>query len=173
MMSDSSSVDKTTVDELTGKLVLLVEEKRAWHETDLMHRQLAAKVKNYVRYVRSPEFSSQHNQRPDQTIVRLISDQPPATSSVNFFARVAYELSKHGLSFEYQVGEFGTPAAVTPNADAPVAPPPAAPPAPSVPSCVPTPPSPSNPTTPKPLRKSSVASPAGVFPAYSSAHESL
>lgn len=130
MMSDPSSVDKTTVDELTGKLVLLIEEKRAWHETDLMHRQLAAKVKNYVRYVRSPEFSSQHNQRPDQTIVRLVSDQPPATSSVSFFARVAYELSKHGLSFEHQVGEFGTPAVVTPNADAPVAPPPAAPPAP-------------------------------------------
>jgi hypothetical protein len=148
MMSDPSSVDKTTVDELTGKLVLLIEEKRAWHETDLMHRQLAAKVKNYVRYVRSPDFSSLHNQRPDQTIVRLISDQQPAAFSVNFFARVAYELSKHGLAFEHQVGEFGTPVAVTPNADAPIAPPPTAAPPVGQPIAAPPPVAPQPPPPP-------------------------
>ncbi|NIR42809.1 MAG: hypothetical protein GWN99_02945 [Gemmatimonadetes bacterium] len=136
MMSDPSSIDSTTVDELTGKLVLVIEEKRDWREPDLMHRQLAAKVKNYVRYVRSPEFSARHNQRPQQTIVRLVTEAPPADSSLPFLERVAYELGKHGLTFEQQVGEFGTPMPVTARADSGARPrprPPAQPPTPPPP----------------------------------------
>jgi hypothetical protein len=117
MMSDPTSVDKTTVDDLTGKLVLLIEEKRPWHETDLMHRQLAAKVKNYVRYARSPEFTVNHSQPRQGTIVRLVSDQMPSANSLKFFERVAYELSKHEMTFEHQVGEDGTPMALTPSTD--------------------------------------------------------
>ncbi len=124
MMSDPSSIDNTSIDELTGKLVLLIEESRGWHEPDLMHRQLAAKVKNYVRYVRSPDFTTTHRKQPQQTIVRLITEQQPAPASLSFFARVAYELSKHGLSFEHQIGDFGTPVLVTPDANATVPPPP-------------------------------------------------
>jgi hypothetical protein len=122
MMSDASSIDNTTVDELTGKLVLLIEEDRGWHEASLMHRQLAAKVKSYVRYVRSSEFAAEHNQKPERTIVRLVTDVLPPDASLDFFTRVSYELSKHGLVFEHQVGEFGTPEPVTPVEDIPAAP---------------------------------------------------
>ena len=122
MMSDASSIDNTTVDELTGKLVLLIEEDRGWHEASLMHRQLAAKVKSYVRYVRRPEFAAEHNQKPEQTIVRLVTDAQPPDASLDFFTRVSYELSKLGLSFEHQVGEFGTPEPITPVEDATVPP---------------------------------------------------
>ncbi|MGD2151660.1 MAG: hypothetical protein PVG79_00240 [Gemmatimonadales bacterium] len=123
MMSDPTSVDRTTVDELTGKLVLLIDENRAWRETDLMHRQLAAKVKTYVRYARSPKFVADHGRQAQGAIVRVVTAQPPGDVSLSFFERVAYELSKHGLQFEHQVGEDGVPVTVTPSADA-TAPPP-------------------------------------------------
>jgi hypothetical protein len=156
MMSDPSSIDNTTIDELTGKLVLVIEEGRSWHEPDLMHRQLAAKVKNYVRYVRSPDFTARHNKQPQQTIVRLVTDQEPAPASLSFFSRVAYELSKHGLSFEHQIGDFGTPVLVTPNATATAPPPPrpemptppASPQPRPAPSAAPPPPPPGPPTPP-------------------------
>jgi len=118
MMSDPTSVDRTTVDELTGKLVLLIDENRAWRETDLMHRQLAAKVKTYVRYARSPKFVADHGRQAQGAIIRVVSAQPPGDVSIRFFERVAYELSKHGLQFEHQVGDDGFPVSVTPRADA-------------------------------------------------------
>ncbi|UCC82340.1 MAG: hypothetical protein JSW46_15335 [Gemmatimonadota bacterium] len=117
MMSDPTSVDKTTVDELTGKLVLVIEEARAWRETDLMHRQLAAKVKTYVRYARSPKFTADHGRPAQGTIVRIVTAEPPGAVSQGFFQRVAHELRKHGLVFEQQLGEDGFPEVVTPSAD--------------------------------------------------------
>ena len=63
-MSDATTVDQTTVDELTGKFVLLIKEERPWREPDLMHRQLAAKVKNYVRHIRSPGFTEEQGRKP-------------------------------------------------------------------------------------------------------------
>jgi hypothetical protein len=155
MMSDPAGVDGTTVDDLTGKLVLLIEEDRAWRETDLMHRQLAAKVKTYVRYTRSPEFAVDHGQQPQGTIVRLVCAQAPSDVSLTFFGRVAHELSKHGLILEHQQGEDGMPIGVTPTADAAVPPrpaqatppamepgPPVAPPSPPLPALEPQGPAP-------------------------------
>jgi hypothetical protein len=126
MMSEPTTVDRTTVDELTGKLVLVIEEDRPWRETDLMHRQLSAKVKHYVRYVRSKEFAREHGQRPEDTIVRLVNAQAPGEDSLSFFERIGYELSKHGIDFEHQVGQDGipvslSPGVVAPEADAPTA----------------------------------------------------
>ena len=112
-MSEPTTVDKTTVDELTGKLVLLIEEDRPWRETELMHRQMSAKVKHYVRYVRSKEFAQEHGQRPEDTIVRLVSGEQPGDPSIEFLRRVGYELSKHGIEFEQQVGEHGVPVSLT------------------------------------------------------------
>ena len=100
MMSDHTSVDNTTVDELTGKLVLLIEESREWRETDLMHRQFAAKIKTYVRYVRSPKFGEDHGRSARGTIVRLVTEQPASEPSLKYMERVAYELSKHGMALE-------------------------------------------------------------------------
>jgi hypothetical protein len=153
MMSDHTSVDNTTVDELTGKLVLLIEESREWRETDLMHRQLAAKIKTYVRYVRSPKFGEDHGRSAGGTIVRLVSEQPASEPSLKYMERVAYELSKHGMALEYQVGEHGMPESITPSAEVtrppmprkPAAPPPAAsvppppPPGPAAPAPAPPP----------------------------------
>jgi hypothetical protein len=162
MMSDPTSVDKTTVDELTGKLVLVIEETRPWRETDLMHRQLAAKVKTYVRYARSPKFTADHGRSAKGTIVRIVSAQPPGQVSLKFFQRVAHELSKHGLQLEHQVGEDGFPESVTPSTE--VAAPPQAPQAP--PSAKPTaapsagpPPAPPAPTPVAPEPEPSVAPP--------------
>lgn len=104
MMSDPNTVDRTTVDEATGKLVLLIEEPRQWREPDLMHRQLAAKVKHYVRYVRSKEFAQEHGRPPQDTVVRLACADAPSAASLKFFERVRYELSKHGMVFEHRVG---------------------------------------------------------------------
>jgi hypothetical protein len=140
MMSDPSTVDRTAVDELTGKPVLVIDENRAWHETDLLHRQLAAKVKSYVRYARSPDFQASHGQPAEGTIVRLLTLQPPGPTSLAFLARVSYELSKHGLIFEYQLGDDGTPIEVVPNANA--VQPPQAPVTPAAPAPPVTPPSP-------------------------------
>jgi hypothetical protein len=149
MMSDASSIDSTTVDELTGKLVLLIQEDRSWDEAGLMHRQLAAKVKNYVRYIRSPEFNAEHSQKPDNTIVRLVTEAQPPPVSLEFFTRVSYELSKHGLIFEHQVGEFGTPEPVTPVADTTTPPAASKPPTPATPTAQ-APPTPAPPVAPEP-----------------------
>ena len=108
-MCDPTTVDGTTTDELTGRIVLLIEEDRAWRETELMHRQLAAKVKTYVRHSRSPEFTAEHGKVSKTTIVRLVNQHQPGEDSLDFFGRVAYELSKHGLAFEHQLGEDGIP----------------------------------------------------------------
>ena len=94
MMSDPSSVDRTTFDELTGKLVLLIDESRPWHDATSMNRQLSAKVRNYVRYIRSETFAGEYGQRPQDTIVRLVSTEPPAEDSLEFFQRIGYELQK-------------------------------------------------------------------------------
>ncbi|MGD8697897.1 MAG: hypothetical protein PVJ43_01320 [Gemmatimonadales bacterium] len=137
MMSDPSSVDGSTVDELTGKVVLLIDESRPWHDATSMHRELSAKVKHYVRYIRSPSFAGEYGQRPQDTIVRLVSQQPPAEATLEFFRRISYELHKNGIDFEYQVGEDGIPVLLGPGI--PVAPPPVAavpPEPPSAPSTV-------------------------------------
>jgi len=133
MMSDPSSVDRTTFDELTGKLVLLIDESRPWRDATSMNRQLSAKVRNYVRYIRSETFVGEYGQRPQDTIVRLVSTEPPAEDSLEFFQRIGYELQKNGIDFEYQVGEEGIPVLVSPTtatAHPPVVPIPPAPPPP-------------------------------------------
>ncbi len=108
MMSDPNTVDGTTVDDVTGRLVLLIDERRPWHEPDLLHRQLAAKVKHYVRYIRSKEFKQEHGRPSQDTVVRLVVAEPPSESSVKFFERVSYELKKHGITFEHEVGQAET-----------------------------------------------------------------
>ncbi len=118
MMSEPTTVDKTAVDELTGKIVLLIEENRPWRETELMHRQMSAKVKHYVRYIRGKKFAEEHGQRPQDTIVRLVTAEKPGDDSMQFLRRVGYELSKHGIEFESQVGAHGIPMALTTAAPA-------------------------------------------------------
>ena len=116
MMSEPTTVDKTAVDELTGKIVLLIEENRPWRETELMHRQMSAKVKHYVRYIRGKDFAHEHGQRPQDTIVRLVTAEQPGEDSIQFLRRVGYELSKFGIEFESQVGPHGIPVALTTEA---------------------------------------------------------
>jgi hypothetical protein len=115
MMSEPSRIDRETVDELTGKLVLLIEESRPWSDTASMHQQLSAKVKHYVRYIRSSDFAEAHAARPQDTIVRLICNESPPEDSQNFLGRIGYELQKNGIEFEYQVGDDGVPIAATPG----------------------------------------------------------
>ncbi|MEE9156320.1 MAG: DUF6572 domain-containing protein [Gemmatimonadota bacterium] len=103
MMSDATTVDQTTVDELTGKLVLLIKEERPWREPDLMHRQLAAKVKYYVRHIRGPGFTEEHDRKPKDTIVRLVSTHAISDSTRQYLDRVGYELKKHKIDFEYEI----------------------------------------------------------------------
>ncbi len=102
-MSDATTVDQTTVDELTGKLVLLIKEERPWREPDLMHRQLAAKVKYYVRHIRGPGFTEEHDRKPKDTIVRLVSTHAISDSTRQYLDRVGYELKKHKIDFEYEI----------------------------------------------------------------------
>ncbi len=130
MMSDPTTVDKTVADPKTGKLVLLIAENRSWSETAEMHRQLAAKVKTYVRYIRSPDFAKEHNHPAADTIVRLVSMEQPDQATLEYCARVRHELNKVGIRFEVRVLR-GTPAAAAPAA-APA--PPTAPAAPAAPS---------------------------------------
>lgn len=115
MMSEPSKIDRETVDELTGKLVLLIEESRPWSDTASMHQQLSAKVKHYVRYIRSSDFANTHAERPQDTIVRLICSESPPQDSQAFLGRIGYELQKNGIEFEYQVGEEGVPIAAMPG----------------------------------------------------------
>lgn len=119
MMSEPTTVDGITQDELTGKIVLLIEEDRPWHETDLMHQQLSAKVRNYVRYIRSADFAAGYGERPEDTIVRLVSAVAPGEVSLEFFGRVSWELAKHRIVFEHQVGEDGIPDEIAPIAQRP------------------------------------------------------
>ncbi len=120
MMSDPTTVDKTVADPKTGKLVLLIAENRSWSETAEMQRQLAAKVKTYVRYIRSPDFAKEHNRPPADTIVRLVSMEQPDQATLDYCARVRHELDKVAIGFEVRVLR-GTPAAAAPVA-APTAP---------------------------------------------------
>ena len=106
MMSDPKSVDGETVDEVTGRLVLLIDEDRAWEDTDLMHRELATKVRHYVRHIKSDEFAAEHGRDVKDTCVRLIYSETPDADSLEFFKRVGYELKKHGVTFEHEPREF-------------------------------------------------------------------
>jgi hypothetical protein len=115
MMSEPSRIDRETVDELTGKLVLLIEESRPWSDTASMHQQLSAKVRYYVRYIRSSDFAKAHAARPQDTIVRLLCNESPPQDSQEFLGRIGYELQKNGIDFEYQVGEEGVPIAAMPD----------------------------------------------------------
>ncbi len=119
MMSEPTTVDGITRDELTGKIVLLIEENRPWHEHALMHQQLSAKVRNYVRYIRSSDFAAEYGERPADTIVRLVNTVPPGENSLDFFARVSWELAKHRIAFEHQIGEDGIPEEIAPAAPEP------------------------------------------------------
>ncbi len=116
MMSEPTTVDGITRDELTGKVVLLIEENRPWLEHELMHQQLSAKVRNYVRFIRSSDFAAEHGERPEDTIVRLVNTVPPGEGSLEFFGRVSWELAKHRIAFEHQVGEEGIPDEIAPIA---------------------------------------------------------
>lgn len=113
---DPTRVDNTTVDELTGKLVLLIEEGPSPRDVGRMQRELSAKIRGYVRYMRSDEFIREHGVHPRQAIVRFVSAAPPTEESLDFLERVSYELSKHGVTFERQVGEDGIPVTVEPRA---------------------------------------------------------
>ncbi len=147
MMSDPTTVDQVTVDEVTGKLVLLIEEDRPWTEADLMHRQLVAKIKLYVRTIRSPAFVQEHKRQPKDTIVRLVSDHRPGEGTRQLLKRVGYELQKHGIDFEQEVasGDSTYPPSRSAPSTGTTAPPTTAPP-----TAAPPPPPPPPPPQPKP-----------------------
>jgi hypothetical protein len=99
----TATVDGTTIDDLTGKLVLLIEENQPWQHVDVMNRELAAKVRAYVRYLRSSEFEDEHDLRPSDCIVRLVSAERPGEATLELLERICYELGKHDIEFEYTV----------------------------------------------------------------------
>ena len=103
MTSQTTVFDGTSVDSTTGKLVLRIEENRRWQQIDVMHRELGAKVRSCVRYLRSPEFADEYSVGLSDTIVRLVAAEQPGAATLELFERIRYELAKHGIDFEYTV----------------------------------------------------------------------
>lgn len=118
MMSDPDTVDGITVDEVTGRLVLLIEEDRPWADPNTMHRELSAKVRHYVRHIKSAEFAEEHGRTPKDTCVRLVYAENPGQDSLDFFERVGYELKKHDIAFEHEPAQFEELVAAPPPAEA-------------------------------------------------------
>lgn len=119
MTSDTASIDGTTIDSPTGKLVLLIEESRAWEQLDLMHQELTAKVRGYVRYVRSEDFTDWHGRKPADTMVRLVTAENPPEVTFKLFERIRYELGKHGIVFQHSLDNAVTPPKAEPRRPAP------------------------------------------------------
>jgi hypothetical protein len=110
--------DVTNVDLLNGKLVLRITENRPWQQIDVMHRELGAKVKACVRYIRSQDFADEYNARPGDAVIRLVAAERPAEATRELLQRIRYELAKHDIEFECTVaGRRATPlsAAADPN----------------------------------------------------------
>ncbi len=103
MLTEAIPVEATEIDELTGKLVLLIPENRPWHQVDQMHRELGEKVRAYVRYLRSPDFADEYDLGPSDAIVRLVSTEAPVEETLQLFDRIRYELAKHSIEFEVTV----------------------------------------------------------------------
>ena len=108
MIAETIAVEATEIDELTGKLVLLIQEDRPWRQIDEMHRELGAKVRAYVRYLRSRDFVDEYDLAPSDAIVRLVSAESPAEETLQLLERIRYELAKHSIEFDFTVAGGAT-----------------------------------------------------------------
>lgn len=97
-------LDLVTTDAESGKVVLVMIERRAWDASPDQFRQIEEKINRYLGYVLDGFLVEQYPQyRGREVRLRLDCAEPPAGTAVKFVQAAAHAVARHGLEFVVRV----------------------------------------------------------------------
>jgi hypothetical protein len=97
-------LDLVTTDPESGKVVLVMIERRAWNTSPDQFRQIEEKINRYLGYVLDGFLVQQYPQYEGRDVrLRLDCAEPPEGDAVKFVKAAAHAVASHGLEFVVQV----------------------------------------------------------------------
>jgi hypothetical protein len=97
-------IDFLAFDATSGHVLLVMFEKRPWHEPNLQLFQLQEKLNAYLSFILDGEMADAYPQFVDKPIVlRLECSEPPADQMLEFLQIVHDQTALQGISFEVEV----------------------------------------------------------------------
>jgi hypothetical protein len=97
-------IDLITVDAASGKLVLVMVERRAWGASPRQLQEIEEKINRYMGYVLDGFLVQHHPEHQDKAIlIRLECAEAPHGVAVKFVQAAGHAVAMHGLEFEVKV----------------------------------------------------------------------
>jgi hypothetical protein len=97
-------MDLVTVDEASGKVVLVMIERRAWGASPQQFQQIEEKINRYMGYVLDGFLAEQYPKYEGRGVqIRLDCAEAPSGEAQAFVAAAADAIGRHGLEFVVNV----------------------------------------------------------------------
>jgi hypothetical protein len=97
-------LDLITTDAASGKLVLVMVERRAWNVGPEQFRQIEEKINRYLGYVLDGFLVEQYPQYQGRQVrLRLDCAELPAGDAVKFVEAATHAVASHGMEFVVSV----------------------------------------------------------------------
>ena len=103
-VENPSVVDLIEVDPASGKVALVMFERREWDSSLQQFRQIEEKINRYMGYVLDGHLTSHYPQYAGRDVqIRLNCAQAPHGQSVAFVTAAEHAVRTHGLEFVVNV----------------------------------------------------------------------
>lgn len=97
-------VDRIEVDPVSGRVVLVMIERRAWGADPRQLTQIEEKINRYLGYALDGHLHEHYPQYRDRQIaIRLDCAEAPAGEVLRFVAAAEHATSAHGVAFDAKV----------------------------------------------------------------------
>ena len=97
-------IDLIAVDAVTGKVVLVMIERRLWGTSPQQFQQIEEKVNRYMGYVLDGFLAEQYPQYRGKLVqIRLDCAEAPHGEAVRFVAAMTHATESHGIQFSTAV----------------------------------------------------------------------
>jgi hypothetical protein len=103
-VENAKVIDLITVDPSSGKLVLVMVERRAWGASPRQLQEIEEKINRYMGYVLDGFLVQHHPEHQDKPVlIRLECAEEPHGVAVKFVQAAGHAIAMHGLEFEVKV----------------------------------------------------------------------
>ena len=97
-------MDLITVDPVSGKIVLVMFERRAWGASPQQLKQIEEKINRYMGYVLDGFLAEHHPEYQGKPVqIRLDCAEPPRGDAVAFVHAAQHAIEAHGLELVVNV----------------------------------------------------------------------
>lgn len=97
-------VDLITTDPQSGRVVLVMIERRPWGASPLQLRQIEEKINRYLGYALDGFLVEQYPQYENRTVrIRLDCAEPPNAEAIPFVEAARHAIETQGLEFVLNV----------------------------------------------------------------------